>query len=122
MEKVKSILAAALMIYIFIGIYIILYNLLIWHFFPKIFSYTLLAALVMLKGAIISMRYNQPEAALKKCEKNYLGSIFQISLLLFFAVLLFTYLFERQYISAFISLSLLLLTAYKVKVLTHSRL
>jgi hypothetical protein len=45
---------------------------LVWHSFPRLFSYTLLIALVSLKGTLIGLRCDYTEQPLTKTDRSTL--------------------------------------------------
>lgn len=115
MEKMKEILAAVLILYIIAGLFALLYQLLVWHSFSRPFSYTLLIALVSLKGTIISLRRDYTEQELNKTDWSRLIFLLHLSLIIFCLILFISFLLKGQQIAALISLLTLLVSAYRTK-------
>ena len=115
MEKIKGILAAAIMLYIISGIFVTLYQLLVFNEASKLFLYTLLIALALLKGAIVSLHRQQPVKELTHTDTLHLKCLLRVVLLLFTGVLLVSYLLKHQWICASLSVIPLLLLAFKNK-------
>jgi hypothetical protein len=111
MEKVKETTVALLVAYIFISVLIVLYNLLMWQILPKVLSYTVLAALVLLKGAVISLQISQPVQDLNPHDKSKLKSTVLVILFVFFIILFISYLYRGEQLASLISLITVLLTA-----------
>lgn len=103
------------MLYIVAGIFALLYQLLVWNSFSKVFSYTLLVALVSLKGTAVCMRRNYEEKELTKSDWSKLIFLLQLSLLIFCLILIVTFSLKAQWIAALMALLIFLLSAYRVK-------
>jgi hypothetical protein len=115
MEKVKEVIAVLLMLYIVAGIFALLYQLLVWHSFSKVFSYTLLVALVSLKGTVVCMRRNYEEKELTKSDWSKIIFLLQLGLLIFCLILIVTFSLKAQWIAALMALLIFLFSAYRVK-------
>lgn len=108
MEKVKEILAATLMLFIFAGVFTILYRLLVWHTFPALLGYSLLIALVMLKSILTRLRNHHPVEELTPADQTNLMLLLLFSLSTFCSMLLIAFLVKEQLISAAVSFLALL--------------
>jgi hypothetical protein len=112
MDKIRKILAVILMLYIITGIFIILYNLLLLHSFSRHFGYTLLVALLLLKGTLIGLRCNRAEQKLTQTDRSKMIFLFHLSLILFCLLVFISLMLKGQQIAAFISLLALVLVLY----------
>jgi hypothetical protein len=114
MEKLKKILTVVLMLYIIIGLFILLYQLLVWHIFPKFFGCSLLFALAALKGCLIGLRHNDSEQQLTKTDRSRLVFLLLLSLVLFCFILFISFLLKGQQNAALICLLTLAASVYCV--------
>jgi hypothetical protein len=106
MEKAKNVLTVILMLYIFVGTFIILYYLLVWSTFLSAYAYTLLASLLLLKGIIITIQHEQPVEELCEKDKINLKTFFLISVNVFLVTLFISYLFNGRIGAALVTVLL----------------
>lgn len=112
-----------LMLYIITGIFIIFYQLLVLHSISKHFGYTLLVALLLLKGTLIGLRCSNAEQKLTKTDRSKMIFLFQLSLIIFCLIVFISLMLKGQQVSAFISLLTLVLVLYCTRpdnTLTHT--
>ena len=117
MEKAKEILTVVLMLYIIAGVFVMLYQLLVWHSFPKQFGYTLLIALLALKGTVIRLRCSHREKELTKTDRSAITFWLLLSVLFFCLILMISFLLKGEQVNAFIAFLTLLLCTYHIKLI-----
>lgn len=106
-----------LMLYIIVGVFAMLYQLLVWHSFPQIFSYTLLGALVSLKGTLIGLRCDYAEQELTKADTSRIIFLLKLSLIIFCLLLFISFLLKGELIAAITSFLIILVSAYRIKLI-----
>jgi hypothetical protein len=111
-KKAKEILSVLLMLYIITGIFVVLYQLLLWHSISKQFGYSILVAIVLLKGALLGLRRDHDERQLTKTDRLKTMRLLRICLTAFCLLLFISFLLKGYRVSAFVSFFTLLVSLY----------
>lgn len=115
MEKAKETLTVMLMLYIIIGLFALMWQLLVLHTFPRFLSYSILISLVLLKSVLTNLRAHTPEQELSAADQSKIVFLLKLSLAIFCFVLFVSFLITDQPVAAGLSLLTLLLCASRIK-------